>query len=120
MGLSVPFSRGLTLADLHILYVTKQNKNHYHQTRFAGLKTVAKYNTFVAWAPLWTPLGELRPTALPRSLSCTGEEGRRGREDRKEEERGQGRGEEGRAGEEKRGERRRGRNAPTFWSSLRP
>jgi len=29
---------GLILADLHILYVTKQNKNHYHQTSFLGLK----------------------------------------------------------------------------------
>ena len=38
MGLSVPFSIGLILADLHILYATKQNKNHYHQTRFLGLK----------------------------------------------------------------------------------
>jgi len=30
---------GLILADLHILYATKQNKNHYHQTRFLGLKS---------------------------------------------------------------------------------
>jgi len=41
MGLSIPFSIGLILADLRILYAiisTKQNKNHYHQTRFLGLK----------------------------------------------------------------------------------
>jgi len=42
MGLSVPFSIGPILADLHILYATKQNKNHNHQTRFLGLKS-AKY-----------------------------------------------------------------------------
>ena len=38
MGLSVPFSIGLILADLHILYATKQNKNHNHQTCFLVLK----------------------------------------------------------------------------------
>ena len=39
MGLSVTFSIGVIfLADLHILYATKQNKNHYHETRFLGLK----------------------------------------------------------------------------------
>jgi len=38
IGLSVPFSSGLILADLHILYARKQNKNYYHQTRFLGLK----------------------------------------------------------------------------------
>jgi len=38
MGLSVPSSIGLILADLHILYGTKLNKNHYHQTRLLGFK----------------------------------------------------------------------------------
>ena len=34
---SVRFSIGLILADLHILYATKQNKKHYHQAHFLGL-----------------------------------------------------------------------------------
>ena len=42
-GLSVLFSISLILADLHILYATKQNKNHYHQTTFSGLKIATKY-----------------------------------------------------------------------------
>jgi len=36
LGLSVPFSIGLILADLHILYATKQNNNYYHQTRLSA------------------------------------------------------------------------------------
>jgi len=39
MGLSIPFF----IADLHILYATKQNKNYYDQILFLGLKIAAKY-----------------------------------------------------------------------------
>jgi len=70
MGLSVPFSIGLILADLHILYATKQNENQYHQTRFLGLKY--PQNPFAAGALPRTPLGSLQRS--PRSTSCIGGE----------------------------------------------
>ena len=109
MGLSVPFSIGLTLPYLDILYATKQNKNHYHQTRFQGLKY--PQNTF---AP--DPAGGAY-SAPPDPIAALGKErGWDGREGRTGKEGEGGREKQGRGGKEKAGEGM----PPLFGSSLRP
>jgi len=98
--LSVPFNIGLILADLHILYATKQNKNHYHQTRFLGLKW--PQNMFSPY-----PAGGAC-SAPPKPSSCIWREEEKGKgwEGRGGQERG-GKG-QGREGERREREKKEG------------
>jgi len=123
MGLSVPFSiYSLILADLHILYATKQNKSQLPRDTFSGLKIAAKYVCDRGSAA--DPGGSLQRS--PDSLAALGEKRRRGKdgregEDRKGEEREQERGGKGRGEEEKGEGGRRGMNGPnTFWVKFTP